>query len=142
LATIDGGDEVASWAKISHISFSARDKDVCAGWFEKVLDFQRFDATSGDGWSAVLLLHPPSGSVVEFQQHDRNDGEPFDPARTGLDHMGFMVASRAELDEWQAKFAELDVDFTPVVEREYGAVLTFRDPDGRQLEMFYRENHP
>jgi hypothetical protein len=26
--------------------------------------------------------------------------------------------------------------------REYGSVLTFRYPDGRQFEMFYRERHP
>jgi glyoxylase I family protein len=107
-----------------------------------MLGFRRFDKTEGPGWSAVLLLHESSGTVVEFQQHDRNDGEPFDPARTGLDHLGLKVGSRADLDDWQRHFAEHEVDFTPVVEREYGAVLTFRDPDGRQLEMFYRDGHP
>ncbi len=33
-----------TWDKVSHISFSARDKDVCADWFERVLDFRRLDA--------------------------------------------------------------------------------------------------
>ena len=131
-----------TWDKISHISFSARDKEVCADWFERVLGFQRFDKTEGEGWAAVLLLHRPSSKIVEFQQHEANQGELFDPARTGLDHLGLKVASREELDGWQQHFAEHGVEFTPVVEREYGAVLTFRDPDGRQLEMFYRENDP
>jgi len=27
-------------------------------------------------------------------------------------------------------------------DRAYGSVLTFRDPDGLQLEMFHREDHP
>jgi glyoxylase I family protein len=34
------------------------------------------------------------------------------------------------------------VDHTPIADREYGAVLTFRDPDGIQLEMFHRPGHP
>jgi hypothetical protein len=29
-----------------------------------------------------------------------------------------------------------------VVEHDYGSVLTFKDPDDIQFEMFYRENHP
>jgi glyoxylase I family protein len=128
--------------KISHISFSARDADACADWFERVMGFARFDSTSGQGWHAVLLLHPASATIVEFQQHDANGGESFDPRRTGLDHMGFKVDSRAELEEWQRHFDELGVDYTPIVDREYGSVLTFRDPDERQFEMFYRENHP
>ncbi len=89
------------WDKISHISFSARDKDQCADRFERVLDFRRFDATEAGGWSAVLLIHAPTTTVIEFQQHDANQGERFDPRRTGLDHVGFRVRTRAELDDWQ-----------------------------------------
>jgi glyoxylase I family protein len=135
-------DAVPDWEKVSHTSFSARDKEECARFFERVLGFRRFEVTSGDGWSAVLLLHPRSGTVMEFQQHDANEGEPFDPTRTGIDHLGFQVASRAALDEWQRHFEAEQVDFTPVVEQEYGAVLTFRDPDARQFEMFFRKDHP
>lgn len=131
-----------TWEKVSHISLSARDKEVCAAWFESVLDFRRFDAGHGEGWTAVLLLHAPSATIIEFQQHDANGGERFDPTRTGLDHIGLKVASRDELDAWQQHFVENDVDFTPAVERDYGTVLTFRDPDGRQFEMFYRRDHP
>jgi glyoxylase I family protein len=133
---------VPAWEKISHISFSARDKEACADWLERVLGFRRFDATEGPDWTAVLLIHPPTATILEFQQHAGNDGAPFDPRRTGLDHIGFKVADRAELDEWQRHFAGLGVDHTPIVERDYGAVLTFRDPDGRQFEMFYRPDHP
>jgi glyoxylase I family protein len=133
---------VPTWEKVSHISFSARDKEACAAWFERVLGFRRFDTTDGEGWTAVLLIHPASATVLEFQQHDANDGTEFDPRRTGLDHLGFKVADRADLDEWQRHFADLGVDHTPIVDREYGAVLTFRDPDKRQFEMFYRPDHP
>src|SRR5680860_903976 len=80
--------------------------------------------------------------VLEYQQHDHGTGDRFDPRRTGLDHIGFLVRSRVALDDWAASFVEQGVDHTPVVERDYGAVLTFRDLDGIQLEMFWREGHP
>jgi glyoxylase I family protein len=80
--------------------------------------------------------------VIEFQQHDKNQGEHFDPRRTGLDHVGFKVGTPEILKQWQEHFEALDVDYTPIADREYGSVLTFRDPDGRQFEMFYRADHP
>jgi glyoxylase I family protein len=56
--------------------------------------------------------------------------------------MGFKVDDRADLDRWQAHFEEHNVTHTPVVHHDYGSVLTFKDPDGIQFEMFYRDGHP
>ena len=87
-------------------------------------------------------MHRWSRTIIEFQQHEGNQGEAFDPQRTGFDHMGFKVDTRAELDEWLARFEQLGVSHAPIAEREYGAVLTFKDPDGIQFEMFFKANHP
>jgi glyoxylase I family protein len=51
--------------------------------------------------------------------------------------MGLAVDSRDDLLEWQAHFQTLGVVHTPVVAREYGSVLTFKDPDRIQFELFY-----
>jgi glyoxylase I family protein len=131
-----------TFAKVSHISFSATDAEASARWWSEVFGLQEIDRTKADGWFAVLLVHPASGTVIEFQQHDANAGERFDPTRTGFDHLGLLVRERAELDEWQEHFERLGVTHTPTVDREYGSVLTFKDPDGIQAEMFYRANHP
>jgi glyoxylase I family protein len=131
-----------TFSKVSHISFSARDAETSANWWRDVFDFQELDRVSGHGWKGILLIHPASATIIEFQQHDANQGETFDPARTGFDHMGLKVDSRNELDVWQAHFEQRGVTFTPVVHHEYGSVLTFKDPDGIQFEMFYREGHP
>lgn len=128
--------------KVSHISFSVRDAEASAQWWRRVFGLEDVDRVSGEGWHGVLLLHPASSAVIEFQQHDANEGERFDPRRTGFDHMGLLVEDPAELEEWQAHFEREGVTFTPVVHREYGSVLTFKDPDGIQFEMFYREGHP
>ena len=131
-----------TFSKVSHISFSARDAEASAAWWSRTFDLQELDRTKGEDWQAILLIHPPTATIIEFQQHDRNGGEPFDPARTGFDHMGFKVDDRAELDEWQRHFEHLGVTHTPTVDREYGSVLTFKDPDGIQFEMFFRDGHP
>ncbi len=131
-----------TFTKVSHISFSARDAEASAAWWRRVFAFDELDRVEGPGWHGVLLIHPTTATIVEFQQHDANGGEAFDPARTGFDHLGLLVDGRDELDHWQEHFQRLGVTHTPVVDREYGSVLTFKDPDGIQFEMFHRVGHP
>lgn len=125
------------FSEVSHISLSARDMAASARWYAEVLNLEVLDHIKGEGWRGTLLIHQPSKSVIEFQQHDANQGETFDPRRTGLDHLGFKVDSRAELDEWVSHFERLGVKHSSIADNEYGSVLCFRDPDDIQLEMFY-----
>jgi glyoxylase I family protein len=127
---------------VSHISFSVRDAEASAQWWARLLDLTEIDRVHGDGWRGILLLHPPSRTIIEFQQHDANGGEAFDPRRTGFDHMGFKVDKRSDLPEWLARFEQLGVTHSPIADREYGGVLTFKDPDGIQFEMFSKADHP
>ena len=55
---------------------------------------------------------------------------------------GSKFDTRTDLDEWLARFEQLGVTHSPIAEREYGAVLTFKDPDGIQFEMFFKADHP
>jgi glyoxylase I family protein len=130
-----------SFSKVSHISFSVRDAAASAIWWKQVFDFQDLDRAEGPGWRGILMIHPRSTTILEVQQHEANAGETFDPIRTGFDHLGFKVDDRSELQAWQAHLAGLGVDHTPIVDRGYGSVLTFRDPDGIQFEMFFRGGH-
>lgn len=131
-----------TFAKVSHTSFSVTDAEASAQWWRDVFGLSDLDRSKGDGWFGILLFHAPSSTVIEFQQHDANAGERFDPTRTGFDHLGFMVHDVAQLDDWEAYFDRLGVDYTPVVHHDYGSVLTFRDRDGIQFEMFFRDGHP
>jgi glyoxylase I family protein len=130
------------FSKVSHISFSARDAEASATWWRDVFGLTEIDRVEGPGWRGVLLIHGPTATIIELQQHDGNQGEAFDPRRTGFDHMGFKVDDRRALDEWKAHFERLGVTHSPIADRDYGSVLTFKDPNGIQFEMFYRENHP
>ena len=133
---------MVTFSGISHVSFSARDAEASAQWWARLLDLTEIDRVAEDGWHGILLLHPPSRTVIEFQQHNQNRGEAFDPRRTGFDHMGFKVDKRSDLDEWLAKFEQLGVTHSPIADRDYGGVLTFKDPDGIQFEMFFKADHP
>jgi len=134
-----------SFAAVSHISFSVRDADKTAAWWQEVFGLQEASRIEGNGWRAVILMLAPR-TAIEFQQHEANQGETFDPARTGFDHMGLRVDSREELVEWQAHFEEKGVEHTPIVEHDYGdgpmSILTFKDPDRIQYEMFFWPDHP
>ncbi|HYZ92244.1 MAG TPA: VOC family protein [Actinomycetota bacterium] len=127
---------------LSHVSLSVRDRDTSRDWYERILGFQMIEESLEEAYVEWILLHADNRTIVCLQQHKANKGEPFDPTRTGGDHIGFKVDSRAELDEWTAWFTENDVVHSPIADRPYGSVLCFKDPDGFQLEMFYRENHP
>ncbi len=124
----------------SHVSLSVTDHERSARWYEEVFGFTTLEKLDEPAYAESVMLHP-SGAILCLQQHRSNPGYPFDPSHTGGDHVAFRVASRDELDRWTARLADLAVVHSPVVDREYGSVLCLRDPDGIQLELFWREGH-
>jgi len=130
------------FAGLSHVALSVRNRDASRDWYQRVLGFQQLEESRTDAYDEWILLHPTNHMVLCLQQHKANRGEEFDPTRTGGDHLGLKVNNREELDAWAAWFAEQGVTHSPIVDETYGSVLTFKDPDLFQLEMFYRPNHP
>jgi glyoxylase I family protein len=128
--------------RVKHIAYVVSDLERSARFYEDVLGFRMIEESIEDAYDEWILLHPGNKAILCLQQHRANRGEEFDPTRTGGDHVGFKVGSRADLEEWERWFDKNDVEFTPTVDRTYGSVLTFKDPDRFQLELFYRENHP
>ncbi len=130
------------FAGFSHVSLSVRDRHASRRWYEDVLGFRMIDESNEDAYDEWILLHPRNKAILCLQQHKSNRGEEFDPSRTGGDHVAFRVEDRHALDEWERWFDKKDVAYTATVDRSYGSVLCFKDPDRFQLELFYRENHP
>jgi glyoxylase I family protein len=92
-------------------------------------------ATDEGRWIRSYCAHP-SGLVVGFTQH--RDTSPFSVQNSGVDHLAFAVGRREDLDAWATRFTALAVLHSPVRDIEGGALLSFRDPDGIELEMFYQ----
>ena len=93
---------------LHHLSLTVRDVESSTAWYERVLGLTRAFAHADDvqGWTKVQLIHPASGMRLSFTQHKANRGDAFSELRTGMDHLAFRVADRAELEAWAAHLAD------------------------------------
>ena len=121
---------------VHHISLTVTDLEASVAWYGRVFGIHPQMDEAHEGGLARVLADEQWRLVVGLHRHDANQGETFSERRTGLDHVGFAVASRAELEAWQQHLRELDVTQSPIADRPYGSVLVFRDPDNIQLELF------
>lgn len=124
------------------VNLTVRDPGASAEWYRRLLGMeQRYDHASDDGAIRYIsLVEPASGLVLCLVGHAANDGSPFDETRTGLDHLELLVDRKDDLHEWAARLGELGIEHSGVKELGYTAnsMVTFRDPDGIQLELFWR----
>ena len=122
---------------IAHLDLSVSDIDASAEWYEKVLGLRNLHRAELDGRTMVVMLAGAARMIIGLNQHDGRPDGRFDERRVGLDHVGFEVPERADLDEWQRHLAALDVEHSPVADTDVGSALVFRDPDGIQLEIWW-----
>jgi glyoxylase I family protein len=121
---------------VNHIALTVNELDVSEPWYTEVLGLTQVMKIEEPGHKYVVLIHPGTQLVIGLHAHDANEGEAFKETRTGLDHVGFQVESRAALESWKVRFDELGVEHSAIADAPYGGVLVFRDPDNIQLEMF------
>lgn len=127
-----------SFDGVHHLNFSVTDLERSAAWYTDVLGLSlgwAMDDTEGRG-RKIVLLHPDSPLRIVLSLHRDNTGEPFNEFRTGLDHVAFTVSDRSALERWQAHFEELGVPHSHIKEGATGWLITFRDPDNVQFEIY------
>ena len=132
--------------RMHHIALTVTDVDASVRWYEDIFGVRfQLDAPhpggvgkvlADDAWQLMIVLH----------RHDTNDSSRFAETATGLDHAGFFVPTRADLEAWQAHLeskgvarseaADKPLTQSPIADEPYGSVLVFRDPDNIQLELF------
>lgn len=122
---------------ISHLDLSVSDVDASADWYTTVLGLQQLKRAELDGRTMVVLIHPSTGLIIGLNQHDTIPVTVFDDRNVGLDHVGFSVAERAELDALELRLTELGVEHSPAEDTPVGTALVFRDPDNIQLEFWW-----
>lgn len=116
---------------IGHTSLSVTDLDRSEHFYTEVLGLLRL----ADFGTVRILLHRPSSFILALVSHAAAHGGPFTELHTGLDHLGFAVNSREELEAWERHLEDLGVEYTPIRDMEFGAHLNFRDPDNIALEL-------
>jgi len=122
---------------IHHVSVTVTDIERSVPWYSELLGLTKLmEESHPDGTGYAVVLGKPDWSMcVGLHTHPTNERERFAESRTGLDHIGFMVSGRADLDAWESKLTELGVEHSPVNDQGGYAVLVFRDPDNIQLEF-------
>ena len=122
---------------IHHVSVTVTDIERSVPWYSALLGLTKLmEESHPDGTGYAVVLGKPDWSMcVGLHTHPTNERERFSESRTGLDHVGFMVSGRAELDAWESKLTEPGVEHSPVNDQGGYAVLVFRDPDNIQLEF-------
>jgi glyoxylase I family protein len=132
--------------KLHHIALTVTNLEASIAWYEKVFGLSYRMEEGHEGGTGKLLADDAWQLVIVLHRHDANQAESFKETRTGLDHVGLAVSDRNSMEAWQAHLEQMGVrraeaagepcTQSPIVDRPYGSVLVFRDPDNIQLEMF------
>ncbi|HSO63886.1 MAG TPA: VOC family protein [Ornithinibacter sp.] len=124
-----------SFTGVNHVALTVTDLDASERFYTDVLGFRR----ALDVGYGRITIHPATGFTIALLRHQDAMGGEFTELTTGLDHLGFAAASRAELVQWEERLRGAGVPFTPIRDMPLGHHLNFRDPDGIALE-FYAPN--
>ena len=128
---------VPSITGFSHVSLTVSDRERSAAWYEEVLGFERHSDVEAETFGRTRMRQPDSGIMVTLTQHNAGSGDRFTETRTGLDHVSLYVPDLDDLHQWKRRFEEQGVDHSDIKETGPGsAMITFRDPDNIQLEVF------
>jgi glyoxylase I family protein len=127
---------MAAFPPFSHVALTVTDLDASVAWYNRVFEAEPVMHLD-DGGFQRKVYGLPNGQLLGLTAHPSTAaGDRFSETRPGLDHLGFSCANRDEVTGWERRLAELGVDHSGVVDAPYGAVLSFKDPDGNALEFF------
>jgi catechol 2,3-dioxygenase-like lactoylglutathione lyase family enzyme len=117
---------------ISHIALTVNDLDRSSAWYSDVLGWEQMARGHDVTEFAYGVL--PGGIALVLRQHDVGSREAFDEKRAGLDHLCLQVESKTDLNELESRLTRQGSVFTAPIERAFGWLLAFRDPDNIALE--------
>lgn len=122
---------------VHHVNLSVSDLERSTAWYQRLFglsELARLSADDGE-WTKAILRHP-AGLLIGLTQHRRNDSAPFTEWRCGVDHFALVVKDRHELTAWEDRLDELEVERSPVKTTPLGSLITVRDPDNIQFELY------
>lgn len=120
---------------VAHVAITVTDLERSKEWYARVLDWSPVMEGSSDDVTFVVGV-VPGATLLGLRQYPGIVGEPFNPRRTGMDHLAFQAPNRDALADWERRFTDLGVQFDEIQDTAYGHVLNFKDPDGIALEIY------
>jgi glyoxylase I family protein len=120
-----------------HLSLSVTDLGKSTEWYQQVLGLDVAAEIEGDGFRRTRLRAAGSGVTLTLTSHDQESGVPFSERRAGMDHVAFQVGGVQAVEALKSRFEELGVTHSEVKSTTTGtAMITLRDPDNIQIEVF------
>ncbi len=120
-----------------HLSLSVTDLGKSTEWYQQVLGLDVVAEIQGDGFRRNRLQAAGSGVTLTLTQHAEQSGEPFNERRAGMDHVALAVGGVDDVHALKERFTQRGVDHSDVKTSGSGtAMITLRDPDNIQLEVF------
>jgi catechol 2,3-dioxygenase-like lactoylglutathione lyase family enzyme len=133
-------------ATLHHLALTVTDLDASVRWYGEVFDVHPLMDIPHKGGLGRILADADRRLMIALHRHEDNNGRLCAETTTGLDHAGFTVGTRADLEQWQdhleahgvVRSDEADKPLTqsPIADEPYASVLVFRDQDNIQLELF------
>ncbi|NIK57055.1 VOC family protein [Kribbella shirazensis] len=131
---------------LHHLALTVTDLASSVQWYGEVFGVHPVLDVPHQGGVGRILADADRRLMIALHHHDANDGALGHETTTGLDHAGFAVPSRADLEHWQdhleahgvvrADVADKPLTQSPIADEPYASVLVFRDRDNIQLEFF------
>ena len=120
---------------VGHVSLTVTDLERAAAFYSKLFDAEVI--MSGEDAHGPLTICASPSIMFGFRIHSGTSREDrFDPARVGLDHVGFHVDSREELERWKERLDEQGITNSGIEDDQFGAHLNVKDPDNIAIEFF------
>ncbi|MCA1834502.1 MAG: VOC family protein [Actinomycetota bacterium] len=131
---------MAGFPGFAHVALTVTDLERSAAWYKRLLGADPvLDEDTGPFYHKAWLLD--GGTLLAIHGHKSTDQDDrFNEFRVGLDHVGFAVSSRKDLESWEKKLNDLGIANGGIVDAHYGSGLSFRDPDNNALELFAPPN--
>lgn len=125
---------MSDFPAIGHVAVTVTDLAVSRPWYRRLIGADPVLDEPADGFHHTVFMI--GGTLLGLHQHPGALDDTFTEFRTGLDHIAFACADRAELSSWASRLDHLGISHGGIVDAPYGSGLSFRDPDGIALEFF------
>ena len=118
-----------------HIDLTVSDGERSVRWWTETLGF-RFAISSEKPGFKVWNLYHPSDVHLALLVHNSPASSRFDERAVGLDHFALRVLDRPTLEEWAEHLDRIGVPHSGIKEEIGGPLITLRDPDNVQVELW------
>lgn len=120
-----------------HLSLTVGNTSRSARWYREVFAMEIEKEFERPGFRRARLRTPDGELTLTLTSHEDQLPGTFDERRIGLDHVAFRVGGLDELEGLKGRLERLGIDHSAIRTGGDGtAMLTLRDPDDIQLEVF------